>query len=104
MREHWTEDADTLFRQLWAEGVSVSEIAMRLGRSKTAIMQRRLIFNLPPRRDMKPEQRSKDKRKEGKRPRRKVAPLVRLLNPNKRGYFDSAAVLDHILNAKRRAA
>lgn len=103
MRTHWSESDDEQFREMWAQGVSIIVIAEHFGRTENAIAQRRLILDLPTRRKVALESQSRDKRKEGSRPRRKVMPLVRLLNPNRRGYFNSAAVLDHILNARRAA-
>ena len=99
----WNEADDMRFREMWAQGVAMAEIALQLGRTFNSIQQRRLILDLPVRRQPRPENVSRDKRKEGYRPRRKVSPVVRLLNPNRRGYFNSAAVMEHILNARRAA-
>jgi hypothetical protein len=104
MRKHWTADEDQEFLAMWNQGAPLAEIAIRFGRSENAVTQRRLILNLPTRRTPKIEDQSRDKRKEGYRPRRKVQPKTSILTPNRKQYFNSAAVLHVLADAVRRAA
>lgn len=44
--EYWSKEDSALLGQLYAEGVGISEIALRLGRSEMAVCQQLIKMNL----------------------------------------------------------
>ena len=50
----WTADEIRLFREMWAQGFKVGQIAERLGRSKSGIWRKRTQLELQPRYETQP--------------------------------------------------